>query len=455
MSLLYRTLRGFIRTSLSVFFRQIEVVGAEHIPEEGLCPVIFAGNHPNSLLDPALVIATSGRVVHFAAKDTLFKTAPMRALLLGLGAVPVARRDDHAGGAVDNSAMFEQLFSVLAGHRSVGIFPEGLSHDASQLAKLKTGAARIAIGAVEAHPGLPLKVIPCGLTYIHPKRFRSRVLVQYGAAIEMTEERAQALLKDPSNGMRELTVEIDRSLRELTINADDWDTLRLLDGVRRLYQPENTALEDRVELARRFNTVYPTIKHEPDIAAALDRVAQYQMRLEQLGMSDGDLRRSVSRFEVFQRLLRHTVLTFFWLPLALPGMLVHLPLATIIRFSGARLSPRKDVVATTKFVMGVLGMLFSLLAIPSVIAWRYGVLAGLAAMLGLLISGYATVRVIDRTAAVKRLLFTFAKLALLRKELQALRAERALLVSLVTETVEKYRPASMVPLFGPKGTKNH
>ena len=132
MTFTYRTLRGFIRTSLAIFFRQIEVVGNEHIPEEGVFPVIFAGNHPNSLLDPALVIATSGRVVHFAAKDTLFKTPPMRALLLGLGAVPVARRDDHGGSSVDNSAMFDQLFAVLANGKSVGIFPEGLSHDESQ-----------------------------------------------------------------------------------------------------------------------------------------------------------------------------------------------------------------------------------------------------------------------------------------------------------------------------------
>ena len=167
-------------------------------------------------------------------------------------------------------------------------------------------------------------------------------------------------------------------------------------------------------------------------------------------MSDGDLRRSVSSFEVFLRLFRHVVLTFVWLPLALPGIVVHLPLATMIRFGGARLSPRKDVVATTKFMMGILGMIFSLLAIPLFIAWRYGVALGFASVFGLLISGYATVRVLDRTAAVKRLLLTFVKLALLQRELDELRGERNLLVLMVTETIEKFRPADMVPLFGSK-----
>src|SRR5258706_8401097 len=73
----------------------MEVVGLEHVPATG--PVLFAGNHPNSLIDPILIITTCGRKVHFAAKDALFKGRLMRAVLRGLGAVPIKRRDDHDG----------------------------------------------------------------------------------------------------------------------------------------------------------------------------------------------------------------------------------------------------------------------------------------------------------------------------------------------------------------------
>src|SRR5258706_11689715 len=73
----------------------MEVVGLEHVPATG--PVLFAGNHPNSLIDPILIITTCGRKVHFAAKDSLFKGRLMRAVLRGLGAVPIKRRDDHDG----------------------------------------------------------------------------------------------------------------------------------------------------------------------------------------------------------------------------------------------------------------------------------------------------------------------------------------------------------------------
>ena len=122
----YRLVRGLLRLIVSVFFRQAQVVGAGQIPAEGEAAVIFAGNHPNSLLDPVLIVTTCGRTLHFAAKDVLFKGRLLRVVLRALGAVPIRRRQDHGDGAVDNQAAFESLFAVLAMGRSMGIFPEGM-----------------------------------------------------------------------------------------------------------------------------------------------------------------------------------------------------------------------------------------------------------------------------------------------------------------------------------------
>jgi 1-acyl-sn-glycerol-3-phosphate acyltransferase len=107
----YRILRWFLRLIARAFFRQIEVVGLDNVPDGA---VLFAGNHPNSLLDPVLIITTCGRRVSFAAKDTLFKSRLLKLVLDGLGAVPIARRDDHGGGkGVDNDKAFEAMFTVL------------------------------------------------------------------------------------------------------------------------------------------------------------------------------------------------------------------------------------------------------------------------------------------------------------------------------------------------------
>ncbi len=447
----YRILAWLLRVATRVFFRQIEVVGLEHVPADG--PVIFAGNHPNSLIDPVLIITTCGRKIHFAAKDSLFKGRIMRALLGGLGAVPIMRRDDHPGsrsaghdhaGGVDNQAAFAAMFDVLGRGDAIGIFPEGLSHDESQLARLKTGAARLALGG--AHRiGRSIAIVPCGLTFIHPKRFRSRVLVQYGPPLTITPEIAES-----PDEARTVTDEIGASLRRLTVNAPDWETVRALDAVRRLYQPQEISIEERVELARRFNAYYAAVAADPRVVALMSRVHAYQDKLDELGVSDRELARDLSKLEVFARVVRHLVLVAFWLPLTLPGAPLHLPPLALARFGSGPLSPRKDVLATTKFVLGLSLVLLAYAATISLMWWKWSFAWALVATIVLPLSGWATLRVLDRVRLVQRGLGVLFRRLRFRAGVAALRAERARLVTDVIATVDAIRPPDMVPLFPPE-----
>ena len=444
--LVYRFMQRFLGFLAEVFFRQIEVVGDEHVPAEGTA-TIFAGNHPNSLLDPVLIIARGGRIVHFAAKDVLFQSRVLRFFLDRLGAVPVARRADHPDGRLENDDAFDRMFGVLAAGRAVGIFPEGLSHDAAHLSRLKTGAARIALGAAERHPGLVVRVVPTGLTYVRRRRFRSRVLIQFGPAITVGADEVEAFRTDSQAASRALTERLEASLRDLTVNAEDWDTLRVLDGVRRLYQPADVSLEHRTELARRFNAVYPSVAQQPEIVALYTRVQAYLERLRADGLSDRDLRREPAPGETLARVSRHLVLMLVWMPLALPGFVFHLPLALAIGFAGLHLSPRKDVIATTKFVLGLLLMLAAFGAVVLGIGLFAGPAWALAAAGLLPLSGYATLRVVERGALMFRATGTLGRLLSLRRELADLRAERAALEQAVLGAVGRFRPASMTPIF--------
>ena len=49
----------------------------------------------------------------------------------------------------------------------IGIFPEGGSHDRSDLLPLKPGVAMMALGAMAEHADLNVKIVPCGLNYFH------------------------------------------------------------------------------------------------------------------------------------------------------------------------------------------------------------------------------------------------------------------------------------------------
>lgn len=467
--LVYRILQWLLRVATRVFFRRIEIVGLGNVPAEGA--VLFCGNHPNSLLDPILITAHCGRVVHFAAKETLFESPLVAFLLRRMGAVPVRRRSDHDGAPppaalepaappappappeasaapLDNDAAFAALHQVLLDGRAVGIFPEGLSHLDSQLAPLKTGAARIALAVARRAPGTAVHLVPTGLVYLTRHRFRSSVLIQFGAPVPVQAPPDDAADPDGRAAARALTAEIGIRLRALTINADSWDTIWVLDGVRRLYQPPGLSLEERVELSRRFNVAYPQAAHHADVRELLGRVRGYLTRMSAAGLSDHILRRELGVRDTLARVIGHLGLLLFWLPLSLLGAPIHLPLGLAFRYIGRWTSPRKDTMATTKFLLGFLTMLLVYAGLAALVGWRLGPGAGLLTALVLPLSGWAFVHVVGRVDALRHLVLTLVRVLRLGREVAALRAERARLVTDVVAAVDRHRPADMVPMFG-------
>lgn len=441
--LAYLFVQTLLRGAIGVFFRQVHLVGLEHVPEHGTAPVVFAGNHPNSLIDPVVVLCTSGRIVHFAAKDKLFRW-PLAPILAALGAVPIARKVDYGEGeARNNQGAFDALERVLAAGRCIGIFPEGLSHDGPQLARLRKGAARIALGSIAKYPGVPLVIVPTGLTYVHRKRFRSRVLVQYGPPITLDETWAARWERDSHEAAQALTDEIEAALRALTVNAPDWETLRVLDGVRRLYQPAHIRLRDRIELARRFCDVYPTVADNPAVRRVYDEVDQYLDRLELAGLTDRDLVRG----SVARRAMTNLASLVLWLPLALPGFVVHLPLGLLVGWAGLMFAPRKDVIGTTRLVAGLVGVLLLYLVLPVVVGFTVGWWWALAVAIALPLSGYATLRLLERGTSLRRLFHSGMSAVVLRRKVQSLRAERAQLQEQVVALVRELIPKDMAPLF--------
>jgi glycerol-3-phosphate O-acyltransferase/dihydroxyacetone phosphate acyltransferase len=274
------------------------------------------------------------------------------------------------------------------------------------------------------------------------RRFRSRVLLQFGAPVMVDAARA-----GDANVVAEVTAELDRGLRALTVNAADWETLRVLDGFRRLYQPPQISIHDRVELARRFNAEYPRVCDEPEVKALYARVSAYLDRLDAAGVTDRDLLRTLSRGDALVRIARHLLLIVVWLPLALPGAILHAPAGFMVQLAAPVLTPRKDVLAATKLLAGLLMVLASYAVGIGWLAFRVSVGAALLALIALPITGYATLRVFDRGTSLRRGFSTLVRLLSFDREIQALRAERAALEAAVIAAVNRFRPADMVLLF--------
>ena len=92
--------KAFFRAVLRLYYRSIQVQGKESLSREGA--VLLVANHPNSLLDPALLIHLLSRPLHFGAKHTLF-SGPIGPILEAFGAIPLVRARDDPGGVQKKS----------------------------------------------------------------------------------------------------------------------------------------------------------------------------------------------------------------------------------------------------------------------------------------------------------------------------------------------------------------
>src|ERR671926_788498 len=194
-----RLVQAVISVALRLFFRRIETSRAHLVPESG--PLVFVLNHPNGLIDPALVFAALPRRISFLAKSTLFGLPVIGWLLRTVEALPLYRRADAGEDVSRNLRTFEECRRLLARGRCVALFPEGFSHNAPKLMPVKTGAARIALGAsVEG-----LKVVPVGLYYTSKTSFRGEALLRFGEPLDVPEVEPDERGEPPREAVRELS----------------------------------------------------------------------------------------------------------------------------------------------------------------------------------------------------------------------------------------------------------
>jgi len=444
-----RLIISLIHTITNTFFRRIDVVGEENIPSDG--PVIFAGNHPNALMDGWLLIARCGRwPVHFMANAKLWKYRLLGRMLNATGAVPVYRREEHDGD-VDNSDAFDKLYEVIEAGECMGIFPEGVSHTESQLSKLKTGTARIAL-SVAARGKVKVTIIPCGLNYIHRHRFRSQVSIEFGEPILISDEWMTKFADDERGTVRQLTEHLADALMAVTLNAPDWSTLRFVQAARRLYKPATANLSpgEYVELNRQFVESYLSKKDQPEMIEFRSEVDNYQTRLDALGLKDYQLRETVSVSKAFRRLMMRSISLMLLLPIAIPGVLLHLPVGWAAAFVGERFSYEQDDVATLKVfaAIALLPLLYLLAAF--FIGNYFGAVWAVVAVVGLTISFSASIWVIEAQATLLTSMVSILRRTRLRAEIEDLQALRLKLVEQIRQLVDRFIEPGQPRLFSDK-----
>ncbi len=338
----YSFVRAVVALALRLFYRV--KVNAPAAEPEG--PVMFVGNHPNGLIDPALVFILTRRHVTFLAKEPLFRLPVIGWLLRGLGALPVYRKQDDPSQMGKNEGTLEAARGALVQGRAITLFPEGKSHSEPSLAELKTGAARIALGA--ARQGAPVRIVPVGLTYADKHLFHSEVLIEMGAPIEV-KDFLPADAAGEGESVRKLTERIAEGLRSVTLNLDQWEDLPLIQMAEQLFAFRNGEAIDPERLRHWARGLQLFRSEQPErfeqVRAGL---MSFRRRLELVRADPTDLALEYRPGPVARFALKNLLLLVFGLPLFALGLgLFYVP------YLFPRWASRKselDVQATVKFL---------------------------------------------------------------------------------------------------------
>ena len=355
-----RILYGIAVVAVRGLFRTVEVVGLDRIPRDR--PVLIVANHFNGAIDALMLVMALRRVPRFVAKATLWDVLSARPFLALAGLVPVHRPED-AHGVEGNVATFARAAQVLRDRRVLAVFPEGTTHDKLELARLRTGAARIALGARAA--GVEqIAIVPIGLTFEDKLAVRSRALVRVGEPIDLDNEAAGFLgtadQDDPEarETVRRLTAGIGRRLAQVTPryeSALERSVLGMAAEMRLRSELDSPGalvrLSSREPLAQALARA-PTTERN----AVLEHLGLYNLYLDVFRLRDDQLVPRVQRRWLLTRALRLTVYVGVLGIVMLAGAAVNLIPALVVASAG-----RRPAAPVTK---GTVRMLVALVMFP-------------------------------------------------------------------------------------------
>lgn len=360
--------RLIARVAIAGWFRGVELVGLNRLTPG---PTIVVANHSAGFVDASLLTAVLPRVPRFLAMARLWKIWPIRPLLALAGAIPVQRAQD--GPTARNVDAFTAARGELATGGLLAIFPEGEASDATHLLPLKTGAARIALGA--AAEGITgIRIVPVGLIYEEKQTARARAYVRVGDVLDLDHwlETTPTVPSAEDHALVDrLTSDLEVHLAAVALDFDDAAAAADLTFAARVSlrreggSPSwSPSLADIDRIARALGEATPQAQAE-----VRDAVAGYRGALETNQVSDRQVAagpRSVARTS---RALGG-VLGLIAVPFALVGLVVNLLPAAAVWLAGRRPAPPARL-ATTKFLTG-------LVLFPATwLAWRYLVFEGL------------------------------------------------------------------------------
>jgi glycerol-3-phosphate O-acyltransferase/dihydroxyacetone phosphate acyltransferase len=227
--------------SFRVFFRRIFFSNLRKVPLEK--PLLFVGNHQNSFMDGILVGSYLPQPLHFLMRADMFRKPFARFCLRELNVSPVYRLEEGLENVHKNLDTFTGIYKILKDNGNLVVFSEGICVQEKRLQKLRKGTARMAFGAEEKF-GLDVHIVPVGINYTYPARFRKEVMINFHEPFSIKELK-EGYKANPAKALLTFNEKVDASLRDEVIIIED---------------PKNDWLAEQLLIMERNNLILPFFK---------------------------------------------------------------------------------------------------------------------------------------------------------------------------------------------------
>jgi glycerol-3-phosphate O-acyltransferase/dihydroxyacetone phosphate acyltransferase len=449
----YAVVRVIARFWIWFFFERVEIRHPERVPSTG--PVLLCINHPNNLIDSLLVASVLPRKVHYLATAALFRNPLLARLLDALGAIPVYRKADDPDKIDRNIEMFAACDQAFDRGRLIAIYPEGVTRAEAHVQRIKTGAARIALGYEAQVPGR-LTVVPVGLSFEACRRFRGRVLVSFGEAVAVSPYVA-VYREEPVKALHALTTAFQWAMEREVVHVERIDMAALACAVEELYRgdSERDLWQERGLSGRKIDpfwssasivdTVADLRRRDPErIERLWQRILGYRALLAAYRLRDEAVRARLERRPERWRVARSWQ-AIVGLPLFAYGAAVNFLPYYLPGWLAKRMAHRKTDYATIRLLASVVALPLFWALETSLVGWVAGLRWALAFFLSLPLGGLIAYRYLVGTGRLRHQVRFGALLLTRAQEARRLLAERR-------EIVEELERAKRDDLRSAKGS---
>lgn len=404
-----RVLKKIAAWATILLYRSVEVHETYRATASG--PQLGVSNHFGGFADPLILAHALDRVPRFIARDVIWKYPIAKQVMEFARAIPVHKREDK--GPKGNDQMFRSTYAALDEGDLVVIFPEGITVDDPSIAPIKTGAARIALGA-RAHGVSGIQIVPIGIHYEDKATLRSKVFVSVGEPLDLDAEIVARV--GPSGEIDAtdksvvdtVTEEIEESLRRAAPNFTNWQEARALNRAAAVAIRNAEGLEVSVDYGEQSRLAAMLARRPPAATQeVLDAMNVYSEDLDAVGVDDAEMVNSLrSGWSFTLRVLWNVLLGVLLLPFAALGLIINIVPMTLLWLIG-RIKAAPAMMATVKPLAAI--VLFSVTW--GLFLWRVmsaeGVVGGAIWVLLLPLYLFALLAIIERVQLVWRALRTW------------------------------------------------